>query len=263
MRQRRVAAGFALTVVLGALLLGCGPAPTPAGPDSSQPAGPTATPAQPADPYTEQRLRMVDRQIAARGVHNQGVLEAMRRIPRHLFVPADYTGQAYVDHPLPIGYGQTISQPYIVALMTEMLDPQPGDVVLEVGTGSGYQAAVLAELVQHVYTVEIVPQLAQSATERLQDLGYANVTVANLDGYYGWAEHAPFDKIIVTCAPDHVPPDLTDQLREGGRLVVPVGPQGWGQTLWLLEKSGGQIQATSYGGVTFVPLTGGHEGGGP
>lgn len=229
---------------------------------------PTATPPatrRPAvipteDLYAPLRQWMVDRQIAARGIRNERVLEAMLQTPRHLFVPPDYIAQAYEDHPLPIGYGQTISQPYIVALMTEMLDPQPDDVVLEVGTGSGYQAAVLAYLVRHVYTVEIIPELAESAAKRLQELGYTNVTVANLDGYYGWAEHAPFDKIIVTCAPDHVPPDLVAQLREGGRMAIPVGPPGLGQTLWLVEKKpGGEIATTNYGLVSFVPLTGGHE----
>ncbi|MGC8874140.1 MAG: protein-L-isoaspartate(D-aspartate) O-methyltransferase [Chloroflexia bacterium] len=212
------------------------------------------------DLYAPLRQWMVDRQIVARGLQNERVLEAMRQTPRHLFVPADYIAQAYEDHPLPIGFGQTISQPYIVALMTEMLDPQPDDVVLEVGTGSGYQAAVLAYLVRHVYTVEIIPELAESAAKRLQELGYTNVTVANLDGYYGWAEHAPFDKIIVTCAPDHIPPDLVAQLREGGRMAIPVGPPGLGQTLWLVEKKpGGEIATTNYGLVSFVPLIGGHE----
>ncbi len=239
----------------------CGPLPTP-----TQPFPPTETPAPsppaPEDPYADLRRWMVETQIAARGVQEPRVLEAMSTVPRHFFVPADYLPQAYEDHPLPIGYGQTISQPYIVALMTEMLDPQPGDVVLEVGTGSGYQAAVLSLLVEQVYTVEIIPELASSAEERLRSLGYNNVTVANLDGYYGWPEHAPFDAIIVTAAPDHIPPSLVEQLKEGGRMVIPVGPQGWSQTLWLVEKIGGEVQTTNYGAVRFVPLTGGHEKGG-
>jgi protein-L-isoaspartate(D-aspartate) O-methyltransferase len=202
---------------------------------------------------------MVDRQIVSRGVSNPLVVDAMFSVPRHRFVPPEFIVDAYADHPLPIGYGQTISQPYIVALMSEMLDPQPTDVVLEVGTGSGYQAAVLAVIVDRVYTVEIIPELAESASLRLQDLGYDNIVVANRDGYYGWSEYGPFDKIIVTAAPDHIPPILVEQLKEGGRMAIPVGPQGIGQTLWLVEKVGGDIKTTSYGGVRFVPLTGGHE----
>jgi len=247
-----------LTALLASLLLaGPGCAALPPSPSPTRARLPT--PAVTEDPYAGLRQWMVERQIAGRGIANQRVLEAMRTTPRDRFVPADLIAQAYEDHPLPIGYGQTISQPYIVALMTEMLDPQPADVVLEIGTGSGYQAAVLAGLVQHVYTVEIIPELAESAAQRLQELGYGNVTVANLDGYFGWPEHAPFDKIIVTCAPDHIPPELVEQLSEGGRMAIPVGPAGFGQTLWLVEKVSGEALTTNYGLVSFVPLTGGHE----
>jgi protein-L-isoaspartate(D-aspartate) O-methyltransferase len=157
---------------------------------------------------------------------------------------------------LPIGFGQTISQPYIVALMTEALKINPGDRVLEVGTGSGYQAAILAELGADVYSVEILPELAQQAAERLRSLGYEKLQVLNADGYFGWQEHAPYDAIIVTAAPDHLPQPLVSQLRDGGRLIVPIGPQGAVQTLWLFEKAGGEVQATNLGEVLFVPLTG-------
>jgi protein-L-isoaspartate(D-aspartate) O-methyltransferase len=199
---------------------------------------------------------MVQDQIAARDISDEAVLETMRRVPRHHFVPAQYLAAAYEDHPLPIGYGQTISQPYIVALMTESLKVKPGQRVLEIGTGSGYQAAILADLGCQVYTIEIVPELATQAEGRLAEVGYGQVKVLNGDGYYGWPEHAPFDAIIVTAAPDHLPLPLANQLNEGGRLVIPIGPQGAVQTLWLFEKKAGQLEATNLGGVVFVPLTG-------
>ena len=173
-------------------------------------------------------------------------------------IPAEYLDQSYADHPLPIGHGQTISQPYIVALMTEALQLEPGQSVLEIGTGSGYQAAVLAELDVDVYTVEIIPELAEQARQLLADLGYANIETMNADGYFGWDEHAPFDAIIVTAAPDHLPQPLANQLAEGGRLIIPIGPVGLVQTLWLFEKIDGDLQATNLGGVRFVPLTGEH-----
>jgi protein-L-isoaspartate(D-aspartate) O-methyltransferase len=201
---------------------------------------------------------MVRDQIEARGVADPEVLAAMQAVPRHEFVPQEYLDQAYADHPLPIGHGQTISQPYIVALMTETLQLQPGQRVLEIGAGSGYQAAVLAELEVEVYTIEIIPELAEAAARRLEDLGYANVSVLNADGYFGWEEHAPFDAILVTAAPDHLPQPLANQLAVGGRLVVPIGPVGAVQTLWLFEKTDGDLQATNLGDVRFVPLTGEH-----
>ena len=179
----------------------------------------------------------------------------MERVPRHEFILPDDRDKAYADHPLPIGLGQTISQPYIVALMTELLAVKPGDKVLEIGTGSGYQAAVLAELTDEVYTVEIIPALANAAAERLRRLGYTKVQTKNADGYFGWEEHAPFDAIIVTAAPDHVPPPLVQQLREGGRLVIPVGPTGGYQTLWRITKRNGQVESENITGVLFVPLT--------
>jgi protein-L-isoaspartate(D-aspartate) O-methyltransferase len=180
----------------------------------------------------------------------------MRTVPRHHFVTSDYLDQAYADHPLPIGFGQTISQPYIVALMTESLQVEAGEKVLEIGTGSGYQAAVLAEMDLEVYTVEIIPELAERASQVLQELGYTNVEVLAADGYLGWEEHAPYDAIIVTAAPDHLPQPLASQLKEGGRLVIPIGPIGAVQTLWLFEKIDGELEASNLGAVRFVPLTG-------
>lgn len=208
---------------------------------------------------------MVSETIHNRGITDEQVLEAMRAVPRHLFVPEDQQDHAYGDYPLPIGFGQTISQPYIVALMTELLELEPGDKVLEIGTGSGYQAAVLASIPDiEVYSMEIIPQLAESATERLQRLGYS-VYCKQDDGYYGWPEHAPFDAIIVTAAPDHLPPPLVDQLANGGRMVIPVGPPGGYQTLWkFVKEPDGELKAYNQGGVAFVPFTGsgveGHPG---
>jgi len=205
---------------------------------------------------------MVARTIESRGVTDSGVLQAMRSVPRHDFVPEAYVNQAYEDHPLPIGYGQTISQPYIVAWMTELLDLQPGEKVLEIGTGSGYQAAVLAELEGiDVYTIEIVPELADLAAERLGAPGYSHVTTCQGDGYYGWPEHAPYDAIIVTAAPDHLPQPLVAQLTAGGRLVIPIGPPGSYQDLWRFAYEDGELRAENMGGVIFVPFTGeGTEG---
>lgn len=210
------------------------------------------------DPYQEIRLRMVESQIEARGISDPAVLMAMRNVPRHKFVPDDLLDHAYADSPLPIGYGQTISQPYIVAMMTESLDLKPGLKVLEIGTGSGYQAAILAEMEAEVYTIEIIPELADQARDRLTRLGFENIHFLTADGYFGWEEFSPFDRIIVTAAPDHLPQPLANQLAEGGRMVIPIGPVGFIQTLWLLEKMDGELSATNLGGVMFVPLTGEH-----
>ena len=187
------------------------------------------------------------------------VMEAMGRVPRHLFVPPELQDFGYLNRPLPIGYGQTISQPYIVALMTDLLAPEPGDVAFELGTGSSYQAAVLAELVAEVYTVEIVEPLAAGATDRLDALGYDNVTVRAGDGYFGWPEHAPFDIIVVTAAASHVPPPLIAQLKPGGRMVIPVGSPFLTQQLLLVQKGeDGAVTSRQILPVIFVPLTGGH-----
>lgn len=201
---------------------------------------------------------MVVQTIKNRGVTDEDVLRAMDNVPRHLFVPKDQRDAAYGDYPLPIGFGQTISQPYIVAMMTELLELEEGDKVLEVGTGSGYQAAVLAELPGvEVYTVEIIPELAERAEETLKNLGYTNVHCKQGDGYYGWPEHAPFDGIIVTAAPDHVPEPLREQLAVGGRMVIPIGPRGGYQTLWkFVKQPNGELKAYNEGGVAFVPFTG-------
>ena len=209
------------------------------------------------DAYASLRERMVQLQLQAAGrdLTNARVLAAMGRVPRHEFVPADLRHEAYADHPLPIGHGQTISQPYIVAFMTEVLDPKPGDRVLEVGAGSGYQAAVLAQVVSNVFTIEIVEALAKRAAADLARLGYTNVQVRTGDGYRGWPEAAPFDAIMVTCAPDHVPQPLVQQLKEGGRMIIPVGAFG-DQELYLLEKRGGQAQRRAVLPVRFVPMTG-------
>ena len=198
---------------------------------------------------------MVQNQIEAREIVDSLVLEAMAAVPRHQFVPENYRRYAYDDHPLPIGYGQTISQPYIVALMTEALDVGPGDKVLEIGTGSGYQAAVLAEMGLEVYTIEIISELGAAAQVALREAGY-QVATRVADGYFGWPEEVPFDGIIVTAAPDHVPQPLVEQLARGGSMVIPVGPIGAVQTLWRFTlDTGGELQAESFGWVSFVPFT--------
>ena len=209
------------------------------------------------DSFTEARLELVQNYIEGAGITDEEVIRAMQTVPRHKFVPPEYLDQAYEDHPLPIGYGQTISQPYIVGWMTELVELEPGEKVLEIGTGSGYQAAILAELgYVDIYTIEIVPELAESAALRLKELGYKNVRVKQGDGYYGWPEYAPFDAIIVTAAPDHLPAPLAGQLAEGGRLVIPIGPSGWYQSLWKFVNEKGELKAYNMGGVGFVPFTG-------
>ncbi len=206
------------------------------------------------DPFAEARAHMVASQIKARGISDPRVLEAMRAVPRHRFVPAAMRSEAYVDSPLPIGRGQTISQPYIVALMTEAIEVEEGDKVFEVGTGSGYQAAVLAEMGAEVYTMEIVESLAQAAAGRLKSLGYNKVHVRAGDAYKGWVEHSPFDAVIVTAAPGHVPEPLIEQLEVGGRMVIPVGDIY--QDLMLLTKTPDGVERRSLGPVRFVPMTG-------
>jgi len=207
--------------------------------------------------FTAAREQMVKRQLAApaRGITDTAVLNAMRKVPRHEFVPLSLRERAYEDNPLPIGYDQTISRPFMVAFMTEKLEPKPTDKVLEVGTGSGYQAAVLAGLVKTVYTIEIVEPLAHRAEQDLKRLGYSNVMTRAGDGYKGWQEAAPFDAVIVTCAPEHIPQPLVEQLKEGGRMIIPVGPVGH-QTLYILCKQDGKIEQRAVLPVRFVPMTG-------
>lgn len=229
--------------------------------------GSTRVPAQEAFASERERLlREIDAQMretaaqTGRAALSGHVRAALQRVPRHRFVPADLQAMAYANRPLPIGAGQTISQPFIVALMTELLDPDPDARVLEVGTGSGYQAAVLAECVRQVYTIEIVPALGERAAALLRELGYRNVEVRIGDGYLGWPEAAPFDAIMVTAAPDHVPQPLVDQLRPGGRMVIPVGPQLRGQDLLLIEKArDGRTVSRRTLAVRFVPLTRGRN----
>jgi protein-L-isoaspartate(D-aspartate) O-methyltransferase len=208
--------------------------------------------------FAAARRRMVEQQLAGpgRSLTNARVLAVMGRVPRHEFVPKNFRAQAYDDHPLPIGNGQTISQPFIVAFMTEKLDPKPTEQILEIGTGSGYQAAVLSELASHVYTIEIIEPLARRAEADLKRLGYTNVAVRVGDGSQGWPEAAPFDAIIVTCAPYHVPQPLVDQLKEGGRMIIPLGPAG-NQELVVLQKQGGRVERRAILPVRFVPMTGG------
>jgi protein-L-isoaspartate(D-aspartate) O-methyltransferase len=254
---------LALLVGLGVSLAAC--ASTPAeGPAASSPSDSISHPSSfsPApiesptpDAYRQSRQRMVQTQMRARDIEDERVLAAMEKVPRQEFVPDEVKDQAFEDHPLPIGFGQTISQPYIVALMTQMLDLRPEDKVLEIGTGSGYQAAVLAELTPHVYTIEIIPELAQRARSSLDWLGYDYVVSKQADGYWGWEEHAPFDAIIVTAAPDHIPQPLLQQLADGGRMVIPVGPPGGYQSLWLITREGDEFHNFNWGGVSFVPFT--------
>ena len=208
------------------------------------------------DQYDLKRKQMVELDIRDRGMKDAVVLDVMGKVPRHLFVDAPYRDRAYEDHPLPIGEGQTISQPYVVALMTEALQLKPGDRVLEIGTGSGYQAAVLAGIVKEVYTIEIRKALADKAEKTLVDLGYRNVKVKYGDGYFGWEERAPFDAIIITAAANHIPPPLIKQLKEGGRLIVPLGSTIYFQTLTLATKRKGELDVMQKCPVAFVPMTG-------
>jgi len=198
----------------------------------------------------------VDRQLRQRGIRDERVLEAFKKVRRHEFVPEKLRAEAYEDYPLPIGFGQTISQPYIVALMTELLKLDADGRVLEIGTGSGYQTAILAELAREVYTVEVVAELYRAAKQRLTALGYDNLHFRHGDGHEGWPEHAPYHGIIVTAAPDHIPPALKAQMADGGRLVIPVGRPGEVQILWLVTRVGDKFEARRITEVAFVPLTG-------
>jgi len=207
-----------------------------------------------ADHYKSLRITMVETQLVSRGISDKAVLEAMRKVPRHLLVPEKIRDYAYDDRPLPIGEGQTISQPYIVAFMTEMIKVNPEMKVLEIGTGSGYQAAVLAEIVKEVFTIEIFEGLGKRASRDLQNLGYENIQVRIGDGYKGWPEEAPFDAIIVTAAPEEIPQPLIDQLKEGGRMVIPVGQVGRIQQLILGEKKNGKFRTRNVSSVQFVPF---------
>jgi protein-L-isoaspartate(D-aspartate) O-methyltransferase len=203
--------------------------------------------------FTARRERMVEQQLKSRGIKDERVLAAMAKVPREEFIPVDTRTDAYEDGPLPIGHDQTISQPYIVAFMTEQLRPGPSDRVLEIGSGSGYQAAILAEIVKDVYTIDIVEPLVKTAEATLQRLGYKNVHIKVGDGYRGWPEEAPFDAVIVTCAPEKVPQPLVDQLKDGGRMVIPVGER-FAQQLYLLEKKSGQLKESATLPVRFVPM---------
>jgi len=209
------------------------------------------------DPFRSARRNMVENDLRARGIRDARVLKVMAEVPRHLFVTPRLRDRAYSDHPLPIEEGQTISQPYVVALMTEALQLKPSDRVLEVGAGSGYQAAVLAGMVREVYTLEIRRSLADSAGQRLKQLGFRNVRVRHGDGYFGWEEFAPFDAIMITASANHIPPPLIRQLKEGGRLIIPLGATVFFQTLTLVTKEkGGELSVDQLGPVAFVPMTG-------
>lgn len=208
------------------------------------------------DPFLFKRRQMVERDIVGRGIREERVIQAMLKVPRHLLVRSDLRNQAYADYPLPIEEGQTISQPYVVALMTEALQLKPGDRVLEIGTGSGYQAAVLAEIVKEVYSIEIRKSLAEKASKDLKKLGYNRIRIKNGDGYFGWESAAPFDAIIITAAVNHIPSPLLKQLKDGGRFILPLGSTAYYQVLTLISKKNGDISIRQMGSVRFVPMTG-------
>jgi len=234
-------------IMLGFIVSAC--RPTGDAPISQQ----QGKPAQ--DTYTQKRYQMVKHQIQWRGIADKLVLKAMREVPRHLFVPDYLKDRAYADFPLPIGQGQTISQPYIVAFMTEALELKGGEKVLEIGTGSGYQAAVLAEIAKQVYTIEIVPTLGRRSDKLLKKLGYENIHVKIGDGYRGWSEHAPYDAVIVTAAPGHIPQPLVDQLKGGGRMIIPVGDL-YQKLILITKQADGTVNKKSVLPVRFVPMTG-------
>jgi protein-L-isoaspartate(D-aspartate) O-methyltransferase len=226
--------------------------------EPSQTLDPAVVPYMPEtlDEYGIERAVMLKEQIISRGVSRSSVLEAIGHVPRHLFVPSEIKDKAYYDHPLPIGEGQTISQPYVVALMTELLNIKSGDAVLEIGTGSGYQAAVLAEITDRVYSIEIKENLVSFARRNLENAGYTRVQIKHDDGYFGWEEEAPFDAIIVTCAANHVPQPLIHQLKDKGRLVIPLGDVTFYQTLTVITKWGEDLRVQHVSEVAFVPMTG-------
>jgi len=207
------------------------------------------------DPYLSMRERMVKIQIKNRGIENKATLNSMSKVERHQFVPENLKNEAYDDNPLPIGFGQTISQPYIVAYMIAAINPQANYKILEIGTGSSYQAAVLAEIVKEVYTIEIVEELFSSAKKRIERLGYKNIKLKYADGYYGWKEAAPFDAIVVTAAAEYIPPPLLEQLKDGGKMIIPIGSPFFNQNLVLVEKSGKDFTTESLLPVRFVPFT--------
>ena len=211
-------------------------------------------PVQQEQDFAKRREEMVKKQIEKRGIKDAATLAALRKTPRHLFVPQSIIDDAYEDRPLPIGYGQTISQPFIVAYMTEIVKPKADHRVLEIGTGSGYQAAVLSEVVKEVYTIEIIDSLGSQARNRLSKLNYKNIIVKTADGYYGWKDKSPFDAIVVTAAAEHIPPPLIEQLKEGGRMIIPVGSPFMVQQLMLVEKKGGKTRTSSMMPVRFVPF---------
>ncbi len=257
-RHRRAAASLFAILLLVALLPGCAP---PLGGDAPGSTAATdeaaaGSPAAEEEGYAAARRAMVERDLKGRDIRDPLVLDAMGRVQRQLFVDGDRRPQAYSDHPLPIGDGQTISQPYIVALMTQSARVGPEDKVLEIGTGSGYQAAVLREITGRVYSIEIRESLAGSARRNLDAAGYPDVSVTCADGYFGWEENAPFDAILITCAADHIPPPLLRQLSEGGRLILPLGDPTYYQTLTLAERRGEDFPVTYLSDVRFVPMTG-------
>lgn len=237
------------------LMVACRSAATPTATSGPAPTQTDAT-STPEDPYAAKREALVQRTIVERGVTDPAVLAAMRAVPRHMFVPDEYLGQAYADHPLPIGHSQTISQPYIVALMTDLLELEPQQRILEIGTGSGYQAAVLSVLVEEVFSIEIKEILHRQATDRLEELGYRNVRTLHGDGYFGWEEEAPFDGIMITASVDHVPPPLLEQLADGGKIVLPLGHPFSFQNLVVVTKEGEDYRLRQVTGVLFVPMTG-------
>jgi protein-L-isoaspartate(D-aspartate) O-methyltransferase len=263
-RLRAIHRGATLSGLLLVLALAaCAPSPVPLAPAGTTsppqvlPGGSTGSLDRvlgDTDADRDRRDLLVDAYVAPL-IDDQRVVDAMRAVPRHAFVPSSVLDEAYNDYPLPIGYGQTISQPSLVAMMTEQLELDPGERVLEIGTGSGYQAAILRELTDHVFSVEIIPELSASAGAVLAALGYGDVQLDRRDGYFGWPEHGPFDAIIVTAAPDHLPSPLADQLAPGGRMIIPIGPQGDVQTLWLVTREGGEVQMERLLSVQFVPLT--------